>query len=252
MTSLSPPKSPTSHLENQEGGRRKRSACRPRSRRCLLKGCDSGFVRGGGAAALLRRGVPGGGAGLVAVEGPGEQPGTGGQTEANRRASVTGIASEPKTTSRRGRSEAAGSSRSFQALLSFPGCYARSCASGARRAQHFSRTSARVPWSASGNASDTGNGHTPVERNPARRCVQAVGMALPVNRDVLIGAGPLAYINLSRKEGDASAALGRQQSARSKVGGDRRSTTDTIAYTCRKRNGPWRGRWSAMGSCRRW
>ena len=41
--------SPTSHPENQELGRRKRLACRqrgaprPRSRRCLLKGCEQRF-----------------------------------------------------------------------------------------------------------------------------------------------------------------------------------------------------------------
>jgi hypothetical protein len=40
---MGPPKSPTSHPENQEGGRHKRSACRPRSRRCLLKGCEQRF-----------------------------------------------------------------------------------------------------------------------------------------------------------------------------------------------------------------
>ena len=38
-------------------------------------------------------------------------------------------------------------------------------------------------------------------------------MAPPVNRDVLIGAGYWLTFNLSRKEGDVSAALGRQQSA---------------------------------------
>ena len=39
--------SPTSHPENQEGGRRKRLSRRqrgaPRSRRCLLKGCERRF-----------------------------------------------------------------------------------------------------------------------------------------------------------------------------------------------------------------
>jgi len=40
---MGPPESPTSHPENQEGGRRKRLACRPRSRRCLLKGCKHRF-----------------------------------------------------------------------------------------------------------------------------------------------------------------------------------------------------------------
>ena|SRR5664279_1038228 len=35
--------SPTSHPENQEPGGRKRPARRPRSRRCLLKGCERRF-----------------------------------------------------------------------------------------------------------------------------------------------------------------------------------------------------------------
>src|ERR1035438_4479408 len=40
---MGPPESATSHSENQEGGRRKRAACRPRARRCLLKGCEQSF-----------------------------------------------------------------------------------------------------------------------------------------------------------------------------------------------------------------
>src|SRR5207244_1321699 len=44
------------------------------------------------------------------------------------------------------------------------------------------------------------------------------------------GAGQGLTFNLSRKEGNASAALGRQQSARSEVGGDRR-TLRTLSLT---------------------
>src|SRR5664279_2537133 len=55
-------------------------------------------------------------------------------------------------------------------------------------------------------------------------------MAPPVNRDVLIGVSHWLTFNLSRKEGDACAALGRQQSARSEVGGDRR-TLRTLSLT---------------------
>jgi hypothetical protein len=44
---LGPPESATSHPENQVGGQRKRLArrprCIPRSRRCLLKGCERRF-----------------------------------------------------------------------------------------------------------------------------------------------------------------------------------------------------------------
>ena len=39
---MGPPESPTAHPENQEG-RRKRLARRPRTRRCLLKGCEQRF-----------------------------------------------------------------------------------------------------------------------------------------------------------------------------------------------------------------
>ena len=39
---MGPPESPTGHPENQEG-RRKRLARRPRTRRCLLKGCEQRF-----------------------------------------------------------------------------------------------------------------------------------------------------------------------------------------------------------------
>ena len=39
---MGPPESPTAHPENQEG-RPKRIARRPRERRCLLKGCDQYF-----------------------------------------------------------------------------------------------------------------------------------------------------------------------------------------------------------------
>src|SRR5258707_15335039 len=40
---MGPPESPTSHPENQEGGRRKRLPRRPRTRPCLLKGCEQRF-----------------------------------------------------------------------------------------------------------------------------------------------------------------------------------------------------------------
>jgi hypothetical protein len=39
---MGPPENPTAHPENQEG-RRRRLPCRPRMRRCLLKGCEQRF-----------------------------------------------------------------------------------------------------------------------------------------------------------------------------------------------------------------
>ena len=40
---MGPPESPTGHPENQAAGRRKRLRRRPRTRRCLLKGCRQRF-----------------------------------------------------------------------------------------------------------------------------------------------------------------------------------------------------------------
>ena len=40
---MCPPESPTARPENQEAGRRKRLPRRPRTRRCLLKGCERLF-----------------------------------------------------------------------------------------------------------------------------------------------------------------------------------------------------------------
>jgi hypothetical protein len=40
---MGPPESATRQAENQEAGRRKRLARRPRVRRCLLKGCEQRF-----------------------------------------------------------------------------------------------------------------------------------------------------------------------------------------------------------------
>lgn len=39
---MGPPENPTAHPENQQG-RRRRLPCRPRTRRCLLKGCEQHF-----------------------------------------------------------------------------------------------------------------------------------------------------------------------------------------------------------------
>jgi hypothetical protein len=40
---MGPPENPTGPTENQQSGRRKRVARRPRTRRCLLKGCEHRF-----------------------------------------------------------------------------------------------------------------------------------------------------------------------------------------------------------------
>jgi hypothetical protein len=40
---MGPNENPTNPAENQKAGRRKRLPCRPRMRRCLLKGCEQRF-----------------------------------------------------------------------------------------------------------------------------------------------------------------------------------------------------------------
>ncbi len=47
------PENPTSHPENQAGSGRKRQARRPRTRRCLLKGCEAALSFAPRASALL-------------------------------------------------------------------------------------------------------------------------------------------------------------------------------------------------------
>ena len=106
---------------------------------------------------------------MVAVEGPGELSGHGdGQTETQRaKPALPGARQEPKTTSRRSRSgRREGNHSEVFSTLVVTGLAATrgSCVSGARRRNTSARTSAGVRWSASGNASGTGNGHAPVER----------------------------------------------------------------------------------------
>jgi hypothetical protein len=126
-----------------------------------------------GATTLLQRTVPKGGTGVVAVEGPGELSGHGGgQTEAQRtKPALPRARQEPQTTSRRSRSRRREGNHSE--VFSMPvvtglAVTRGSCASGAHRCSISAHTSASVRWSASGNASDTGNGHAPDERNTAR------------------------------------------------------------------------------------
>ena len=40
---MGPPEDPTRQIEKQEAHGRKRKACRPRPRQCLLKGCEQRF-----------------------------------------------------------------------------------------------------------------------------------------------------------------------------------------------------------------
>ena len=66
---MGPPESPTGHPENQEG-RRKRLPRRPRTRCCLLKGCEQRFHPRQARQRYCSDGLPEGGAEMVAVEGP--------------------------------------------------------------------------------------------------------------------------------------------------------------------------------------
>ena len=125
---MGPPENPTRQIEKQEAHGRKRQACRPRSRRCLLKGCERRFRPAARTPALLQSAVPGGGAGLVGVEGPADVPGHGGgQAEAERgKASVTGSASKSENhqRKRRFRRPRGSSVRTFfDGCCDRPGCY---------------------------------------------------------------------------------------------------------------------------------
>ena len=82
---MGPPENPTRHREKQEARARKRPVRRPRARQCLLKGCERRFHPRHARQRYCSERVPGGGAGVVGVEGPAELPGHGGgQTEAQR------------------------------------------------------------------------------------------------------------------------------------------------------------------------
>jgi hypothetical protein len=123
------------------------------------------------AAALLRRAVPEGGAGLVAVESPGEIPGYCDRQTATERAkpALSGACQGPKTTGK-GSSSRRREGNHYEVfsapVVTVLAATRGSCASGARRRNTSARTRAGVRWSASGSVSGTGNGYAPVERNP--------------------------------------------------------------------------------------
>ena len=130
-----------------------------------------------GGTAVLQRAVPEGGAGLVAVEGPGDVSGHGGgQTEAQAaEPALPGARQEPKSANRRSRCRCREGNLSevfSMSVVTGLAATRSSRASGARHRNTSARTRAGVRWSASsGNASGTGKRHAPVARNPARGVV---------------------------------------------------------------------------------
>jgi hypothetical protein len=114
------------------------------------------------APALLQREVPGGGAEVVAVEGPGEIPCYhGGQTETERsEPALPGADQKPETTGARGsyRSREGNHSGFFSIIAATGrGAMRDSYASSEVPCNASARTSAGAPWSASRTGSGAGN-----------------------------------------------------------------------------------------------
>ena len=122
-----------------------------------------------GAAALLQRPMPEGGAGMVALEGPAKIPDhRRRQTETERaKPAVPGESQKPET-SRAGRSRSGRREGNHQRFFSTtvataPAAMKDSFASHGRRCNDSARTSAGARWNASGNGSGGGNKRAPGE-----------------------------------------------------------------------------------------
>ena len=159
---MGPPESPTSHPENQEG-RRKRMARRPRMRRCLLKGCEQRFHPRQARQRYCSAKLPGGGAEMVAVEGAATIPGDGSGPSRNGtgKAGVTGSASkagnapEPETVSEAAR--VITTEHFFRAIAATgPAATRDSRASGEVPCNASARRRAGARWSAFGSGSGAG------------------------------------------------------------------------------------------------
>ena len=100
---MGPPESPTAHPENQEG--RREAIGTPAADAALsAERMRAALSSPAGAPALLQRGLPGGGAEMVAVEGAAKIPGDGGgQAETERaKPALPGARQKPETTRARG------------------------------------------------------------------------------------------------------------------------------------------------------
>jgi hypothetical protein len=124
---MGPPKNPTSQIEKQEAhGRNGRFAGGGLGSACSKDA--SGAFTPTGTPAVLQRGVPGGGAGVVGVEGPAALPVHGGGKAKTKGAkpALPGARQRPKTT---GESNRSGSQRGsslrnfFDGCCDRPGCY---------------------------------------------------------------------------------------------------------------------------------
>ena len=116
-----------------------------------------------GWAALLQRALPGGGAGMVAVEGPAEIPDHhGGQTETERaKPALSGARPQPENARARGRwrPREGNHYRRFFSIIraTGPGATRASCPSGEVLYSTSARTPADACWRVSSNGSGDGN-----------------------------------------------------------------------------------------------
>jgi len=164
---MGPPENPTNHPENQEAGGRKRRVRRPRSRRCLLKGCERRFrprharqrYCSDGCRKAARVWSRWKAQQKYRVTAAGKQKRNGQSRHYRER-------QESKTAGRRSRSGRR--EGNHYKVFSMPvvtgrGATRGSCASGARRCRGSARTRAGGPWSASGSASGAGTRYAPVD-----------------------------------------------------------------------------------------
>jgi hypothetical protein len=171
------PENPTSYPENQETGRRKRLACQPRRRRCLLKGCEQRF----GPRQARQR---------YCSDRCREAAREWSQWKARERYRATAAGREKrKGQSRRYRTrvrerkpqekEAVPEAARVITADFFsmpaatgPAATRNSCGSGEARCNGSARMRAGVRWSGSGSGSGAGNGRTPADPDsppPAER-----------------------------------------------------------------------------------
>ena len=128
FTSHGPSRESYTPCRKARGRRAERPARRPQSPAVLAEGMRAALSSRTRAAALLQRGVPGGGAGVVGVEGPAGVPGHGGgqSRSGTGKAGATGSASKSENRQRKRRFQRPrGSSLGsfFDGCCDRPGCY---------------------------------------------------------------------------------------------------------------------------------
>jgi hypothetical protein len=176
---MGPSQNPARHPENQERPGRKGPPRRPRTRRCLLKGCEERFRPRQGRQRYCSEQCR-----MAAREWS--------RWRAQQRYRVTGEGREKRNgQSCRYRKRARNRKQPPReeavpeaarvitkdffrtTAVTAPAAMKGSIARRDRPCSDSARTSAGARWSASGNASGTGNGHAPADRNPASGVVSS-------------------------------------------------------------------------------